>query len=123
MLVFILLGITSNICASEDPIQDALEIIFQRVPSAIKCVEEEKVYINSGKVFIHEGKIHVLSEDGSTILIPCIFSDESGLYIQTLRKQQTIYICTNPNCATAYYDVKPPECYRCHGTSFIVRYR
>lgn len=116
------LGLCFTAHADNYQSKDTFNDLFQHAQSAIVRIEEEKIFLNTEKVCIHEGKICVEADHGEIISLPVVYSDESGLFLKTGHRvqQQAIWICRK--CTLAHY-YSPQECERCGGTSFTVRYK
>lgn len=112
--------VNSLVYGNEVQNQDILDHLCKEAQSSIERVEHGKVFLRSENLWLNQGQIFVMGEQGNAIRLPYLFSDDNGPYLMK-DKRTTIYICSN--CTKAYYNYKPDRCEQCWGTNFLVRFQ
>lgn len=118
-----LITCTLKLCAVDlQEEENIFESILLNAPSSIDKTTDEKIFLKPEKVFLFQGKICVEGEYGEAIPIPHIYSNETGLYLNTSEtvKPRPMWICTS--CST-YHSYEPERCRVCNGTEFYKRYQ
>jgi len=79
--------------------------------SAVKCIDKGKIYLKPDRIVPNDEGLWLIADDSSLILLPHVFSDQYGCYLQ-IASRDSLLACFNCGFQfpTDEYHVCCPRC-------------